>query len=344
MDVAVPIINLTFHSVRSFAFPYIRDAFEQSSAILNAAVGDTHDKGTDSIDYVTQTAQKVVRAREDVSAKQLVRRLKDRIEKTQSEILKNTKRLESARAKENETITMKLQQENISSALQNKLNSAQRAVAQFTKAYVDMRDEEITASSEYKTKSIRLNSLLNKSEELTFSLQRERAEVERLKALLTAAEGRVTVLSSELDITTAEILPEKKRALELLDKYKLKMTTRDILYNKLKNSEKSRSEIKIESDNITTALTEINEKVIRQQEYVMILDKRLTELQSLLISLQQKSIEAETALSKRELEHSKVVALTNAAEELINNSIKKTRKTAYADLIEDSDEDILTKE
>jgi len=37
MEVAVPLINLTVKSIGSFAMPYLRDAYEQSVAIFQAA-------------------------------------------------------------------------------------------------------------------------------------------------------------------------------------------------------------------------------------------------------------------------------------------------------------------
>ena len=37
MGVALPLLNLTVQSISSFAFPFIRDAFEQSSVVLKSA-------------------------------------------------------------------------------------------------------------------------------------------------------------------------------------------------------------------------------------------------------------------------------------------------------------------
>ena len=57
MDIAVPLLNLTFRSVKSIAFPFLRDVFEQSSAVVMATMNADNADTFDSIVARASTAR-----------------------------------------------------------------------------------------------------------------------------------------------------------------------------------------------------------------------------------------------------------------------------------------------
>lgn len=91
MDVAVPLINMTMQSIGSFAFPFFKDAFEQSSAVFQAAFGssdDSNNVGISSLDSLS-TLNKASLALEKKTYEQKIRQLTEKLSKT-NDILAST--------------------------------------------------------------------------------------------------------------------------------------------------------------------------------------------------------------------------------------------------------------
>lgn len=70
MDVAVPFINFTVHGIKSFALPFVRDAYKQSSAVLQAAYAATQignleeeEKNISALDIITRAGNAAIKAR-----------------------------------------------------------------------------------------------------------------------------------------------------------------------------------------------------------------------------------------------------------------------------------------
>lgn len=75
MDVAVPIFQMVTYSVGKFAFPLIRDVFEQSSAVVKATISAENSDTFDDIVY------KASMAREKIANDQKIRKLENKISK-----------------------------------------------------------------------------------------------------------------------------------------------------------------------------------------------------------------------------------------------------------------------
>lgn len=89
MGVAVPLINLTMQSISAFAFPFIRDAVEQSNVVFKSAfqnIGDDSDLPNKSdidpefahLDFLLRTSS----ALQKKQYEQSLRKLKENIEKS----------------------------------------------------------------------------------------------------------------------------------------------------------------------------------------------------------------------------------------------------------------------
>jgi len=139
MEVAVPLINLTVKSIGSFAMPYLRDAYEQSVAIFQAAfdndkneqkitIDEENEDNEDDfgLDYFSKATKNAIAARDLIGTEQKIRRLTEQLDKIASDKIKVSKQIEEAMIQQ-DRIEIEVQEKiNISLSLTNKLNIATR--------------------------------------------------------------------------------------------------------------------------------------------------------------------------------------------------------------------------
>ena len=143
MEVAVPLINLTVKSIGSFAMPYIRDAYEQSIAIFQAAFDNekneqiaSNKESDDSVedeeeddfglDYFSKATKNAIAARDLIGTEQKIRRLSEQLDKIAYDKIKVSKQIQEA-AVQKDIIEVEVQQKsNITALLSNKLDIATR--------------------------------------------------------------------------------------------------------------------------------------------------------------------------------------------------------------------------
>eukprot|EP01041_Mallomonas_annulata_P001602 gene1602-3094_t len=210
MDVAVPLINMTFKSIGAVAIPFFRDAFEQSSAIFSAATKEIETGDDESgFDYISKAAQNAVQARQYVGAKQNVRRAQEQLDKIADDLMKTSRLLEDAKVKEIDAMAIKLKQLNASSAIDTQLQNVTRDVSQFTGAYLQARDDELAAGGVYRMIVEEMRKLINKSTVINSSIESTKIEIENLEKALAAAKLKLDSLSTEYVLTINQIEPEK---------------------------------------------------------------------------------------------------------------------------------------
>lgn len=133
MGVAVPLLNLTVQSISSFAFPFIRDAMEQSSAVLKSAFqqdnGDdltTQNSDVDPefahLNFVMRTSS----ALKKTQYEQTKRKIKENIEKSlkQQEVLEQ--QVQEAIAKEKVLLSTLSEQKKTEAELSSRINNYAR--------------------------------------------------------------------------------------------------------------------------------------------------------------------------------------------------------------------------
>eukprot|EP01035_Chromulina_nebulosa_P026048 gene26048-34047_t len=115
MGVAVPLLNLTVQSISSFAFPFIRDAMEQSSVVLKSAF--QQDNGDDL------TTQNSDVDPEFAHLNFTKRKIKENIEKSlnQQEVLEQ--QVQEAIAKEKELLSTLSEQKKTEAELSSRINN-----------------------------------------------------------------------------------------------------------------------------------------------------------------------------------------------------------------------------
>ena len=127
MDVAVPLLNMTFNVIGSVAVPFFRNVFEQSSAIIAAATQETDVNNNDNnMDYLSKTAQNVAFASSFIRSKQKVRAVKEKLDKVNNELTNTIYELEEAKQKETDAITRKVMLTNISLTLEMRAKETSR--------------------------------------------------------------------------------------------------------------------------------------------------------------------------------------------------------------------------
>lgn len=134
MGVAVPLLNLTVQSISSFAFPFIRDAMEQSSVVLKSAFQqDNSDDLTASqnsevdpeyahLNFVMRTSS----ALKKTQYEQTKRKIKENIEKNlqQQEVMEQ--QLEEAIVKEKELLLTLSDQKRTEAELSSRISNYAR--------------------------------------------------------------------------------------------------------------------------------------------------------------------------------------------------------------------------
>jgi len=127
MGIAVPLLNLTVQSISSFAFPFIRDAMEQSSVVLKSAFQqDNSDELMASqnleADFVIRTSS----ALKKTQYEQTKRKIKENIEKNlqQQEIMEH--QLEEAKVKEKELLLTLTEQKKTEAELSSRISNYAR--------------------------------------------------------------------------------------------------------------------------------------------------------------------------------------------------------------------------
>lgn len=139
MGVAVPLLNLTVQSISSFAFPFIRDAMEQSSVVLKSAF--QQDNGDDLmtsqnsevdpefayLNFMMRTSSALKKTQYEQSK----RKIKENIEKNlkQQEVL--DQQLQEAIAKEKELISTLSAQKKTEAELSARINNYARLTIAF---------------------------------------------------------------------------------------------------------------------------------------------------------------------------------------------------------------------
>lgn len=105
MDVAMPLLNMTVRGIGSFAVPFFKDAFQQSSALFQAAFTPDEsmvdeDEEFTGFEAITRAATAAMKA----NLEQRIRRTKDSIDSTSSRLINTGTQLREAVEKETEIL------------------------------------------------------------------------------------------------------------------------------------------------------------------------------------------------------------------------------------------------
>ena len=105
MDVAMPLLNLTVRGISSFAVPFFKDAYEQSTAVFQAAF-KADDSMVDEDDEVTgfEAITRAANAAMRTGLEQRIRRTKDSIGNTADRLDSTATQLKEAIEKESELL------------------------------------------------------------------------------------------------------------------------------------------------------------------------------------------------------------------------------------------------
>ena len=146
MDVAVPLLNITMSSIKSFAFPYINDLYQQSVAVINTFINTTisnekaenihidsvaNMKSTTTgqsafpdINLITKATKKAMEARELVWLEQQNRIFEEKLNKTNRDIEKVSRQLVQAIEIKNEAEVDMIRKRELFESLQLKSNQS----------------------------------------------------------------------------------------------------------------------------------------------------------------------------------------------------------------------------
>lgn len=290
MEVAVPLINLTMKSISSFAFPFIRDAFEQSTVLLRAALNteDIPEQKDKAFNYVKRAASNVAQARETVGTAQELRRLKQQYEDISKDLTRFTKQLNDSRMKETEVRLIINDKFIMSSALNEKVKDAQRAVQLCLLESNRTETDAKEASVAYRTKSIAVNALERSSDELNGNIDATKAEILRLEAALRDAKARLQDLTLHLQESTAELQNEDRLMKNFKKEFDYRASAHADRVSQLRNASKVESGLRRALEENERSLLDSQTAAEKQAEKSAVYERRLSALLSKREQLEQK--------------------------------------------------------
>jgi curved DNA-binding protein CbpA len=270
-DVALPLLNFTINSIGTFAKPLLRNAYESTTAVLDAV--NSEDETELALDVFTRAGM----AYERTSFDQKIRGLKEQIERTSSQLESTKKDLEKAKVQEKveeeklETL-MESQQSPVNDDFLQDLEEGW--AAETGKEYESIGSTVSTVPADNLINDLE-SAYKNKSDKLAEAME----EVNALQSKLLVAFQRVEAIQSELSTLQGQLEAEKKNHPEMSDgfrppalngEYQQPLAIRDI------NSE---------LDSVAQPDTEekdeigmLNESLSRQREYRLLLDRKAKQL------------------------------------------------------------------
>jgi len=273
MEVAIPLINQTFRGLSSFAVPFLKDAFEQSSSIFQAAFkADSQaddDQGFHALKRATDAAVRT-------GLEQKIRRTKESIDYTTEKFDNTNEQVLEATQKEAE---LKASLNSLEISTQNSKDSLTTIMRESLEAETNLasiQELQKIKESEWLRSSEIVTSLVQSGLALWEARVKEDEEISRLEVLLSQAHSRsrkILIKQTTLDISVSA----ENRTNEAL-KFDYDSLTSDVARS-LSSYESMRSEIKdtqIKASDLQREETAIN---LQKQNYLVInLGKKRSQL------------------------------------------------------------------
>lgn len=302
MEVAVPLINMTVQSIGTFAVPFIRDAFDQSSAVFQAVIGTSSSTnetmsenllspGTqvdiikdgdnvllDSDLFEFDMLTRASLALEKTTQEQNIRRLQGKVAST-DEILKSTSlQLEEAYAMESDLMnTLKAQEVEAAIATNSKL-LAEKDAAELNSRFLTALERQKMTRKSHETIEATNEAVTKRLQELIRSIGDTLMEIQRLEDALTRARSGLAALQKEQDICKMTL--EKTLVEEATCSQELANATseKDLLESSFKQAERVRLNQTAEADAAIAASRQIESRLNRQKDLRDILDRKAKQL------------------------------------------------------------------
>jgi len=283
-DVAMPLINMTVKSIGSFAIPFFRDAFEQSSAALQAAFtkdsknnlddDDDDDDGLNLFDAVTRASA----ALEKKSYQQKLRRSMEQIDSCEKQLNDAITELEKTNLKDGEIVEdlRKLEVDEISYI--SKASQAESALTIAVTNFNSANEKAMVAEKEYKKRSGTVIDLRNRQQAIDYELTSLVTEVKRLEEALAAAKAKVQNLQVEQISVAVDVDRESKLISRYEEDYKQASMFKQEREQELTEAQTKRDKYVDEATNAGNTRSDANATINRNKEFKAVLEKKVAQL------------------------------------------------------------------
>jgi len=280
-DVAMPLINMTVKSIGSFAIPFFRDAFEQSSAALQAAFtknnlddDDDDDDGLNLYDAVTRASA----ALEKKAYQQKLRRSNEQIDSCEKQLNDAITELEKTNLKDGEIVEdlRKLEVDEISYI--SKASQAESALTIAVTNFNSANEKAMVAEKEYKKRAGTVIDLRNRQQAIDYELTSSVTEVKRLEEALAAAKAKVQILQVEQISVAVDADRESKLISRYEEDYKQASMFKQEREQELTEAQTMRDKYVDEATNAGNMRSDANATINRNKEFKAVLEKKVAQL------------------------------------------------------------------
>ena len=279
-DVAMPLINMTVKSIGSFAIPFFRDAFEQSSAALQAAFtknnldNDDDDDGLNLYDAVTRASA----ALEKKGYQQKLRRSNEQIDSCAKQLNDAITELEKTNLKDGEIVEdlRKLEVDEISYI--SKASQAESALTIAVTNFNSANEKAMVAEKEYKKRAGTVVDLRNRQQAIDYELTSSVTEVKRLEEALASAKAKVQILQVEQISVAVDADRESKLISRYEEDYKQASMFKQERELELTEAQTMRDKYVDEATNAGNTRSDANATINRNKEFKAVLEKKVAQL------------------------------------------------------------------
>eukprot|EP00597_Dinobryon_sp_UTEXLB2267_P002153 CAMPEP_0170061820 /NCGR_PEP_ID=MMETSP0019_2-20121128/3254_1 /TAXON_ID=98059 /ORGANISM="Dinobryon sp., Strain UTEXLB2267" /LENGTH=405 /DNA_ID=CAMNT_0010267765 /DNA_START=914 /DNA_END=2131 /DNA_ORIENTATION=- len=314
MGVAVPLINLTMQSISAFAFPFIRDAVEQSNVVFKSAFQKSSVEGivpnsTDidpefaHLDFLLRTSS----ALQKKQYEQSLRSLKENIEKSirQQESLQS--QLQESLNLEQYLLRTVQEQQIKGDQLTAQIRVYERETSLTEKKFMDSDTIFDDLKFEYEVELNKTSALQIRLDETILSTTNVELRIAELEELLKEAKVKLRALNSDRINIQNEIYARKNRRADI----------HNTLVAASNNRKEKKAQLSMAKDVLSSARSELlnlsNEKksnevlAQRQGEYRSLLEKKYRRTISTIETLKEKLIALEMKWKQSEKEFLEMV-------------------------------------
>jgi len=316
-DVAMPLINMTVKSIGSFAIPFFRDAFESSSAVLQAAFNkndniyddDNDDDNLNIYDVVTRASA----ALEKKTYQQKLRRSKEQLESCSKQLNDSMTQLQKAKKEDDDMLEQlrKLEVDEITYV--SKASQSDSVLTIAVTNFNSASKTEAIAENEFKKKAGKFIELRNRKQEIDYELTSVLANVKRLEVELAAAKAKVESLQIEQLSVAVGVEREAKSNSRYEEDYQQALMFKVERQKEVEQAQEERDKYVTAATKLADMKAEIYNNLNRQNDFKAILEKKVTQL-----------TQKKTVLEKVQAEI--IDDWNKKKESLLEESIKKSKR------------------